>query len=673
MSSITLKSDVLRGERYFQLKCTQKSNGSVENSSTITWELSAIGDTYYYDTGPTTVVINGTTVYSRARTGWEYGQFPVAQGSTSGTIVIPHNNDGTKKITVKFSTAVYYSTVHEYSDTWTLTNIPRYATSVQSLNSKTETSIKMNWSSDSTIDYLWYSDDNGGSWKGVNVTDGKSGTYTISGLIADTEYKIKTRVRRKDSQLTTDSAVLSVRTHDYPHCTSAPNFILGDNVRLSFYNPLGRTFTYYIIGNGTEIGWKTCSIDYDDELSLATFVNPLYNTIPNAQLGVYQVRVVYGESVRTLDSGSIYVINEANCRPTFTSFSYKDVDALTTSVTGNNQVIVKGQSSIQVYIPASRQMVTKNGAYPDKYVVTIGNVQKECAYSATAETKVVLGTVSTTEGVVISVRAYDTRGVSYEVVQPLTVVDYEKPVINAQGVRLNGFENETTLSVSGKYWGINVGGADTNKIQNVQYRYRETNGEWTRWWDISTTLTNGEYKCSDVYLSLDNSKSHEVEVSAHDKMTGNTVTVYVDVGQPTFFMCSNLKRFYIDSKPALVGANEDNYLPVSSYPVEDGTSGIWSYTKWNNKNAELWGVATLDTVASTVYMYAVEALPFALESPVVSLTVVDAGSSVVTQGGIVLSYAFNEGQIVVALIKEAGGITEGTKVKVSVSIKCKWK
>ena len=105
-SSITLKSDVLKGSRYFELKCTQESNGSAENSSTITWTLYAKGDDTWYDTGPTKVVINGTTVYSKARTGWESGKFPVAQGSTDGTIDIPHNDDGSKKITVKFSTAV---------------------------------------------------------------------------------------------------------------------------------------------------------------------------------------------------------------------------------------------------------------------------------------------------------------------------------------------------------------------------------------------------------------------------------------------------------------------------------------------------------------------------------------------------------------------------------------
>ena len=42
-----------------------------------------------------------------------------------------------------------------------LTDIPRYATSNQSLQSKTSYSITMYWSSDSIIDYIWYSKDNG--------------------------------------------------------------------------------------------------------------------------------------------------------------------------------------------------------------------------------------------------------------------------------------------------------------------------------------------------------------------------------------------------------------------------------------------------------------------------------------------------------------------------------
>lgn len=134
------------------------------------------------------------------------------------TITVTHNAEG------KYSASKSGSFTTTGNSTWNLKSgsasvtvspaqIPRYATSNQSLASRTSSSITMNWSSDNTVDYIWYSKDNGSNWTGVDVTDGTSGSYTISGLSANTTYNIKTRVRRKDSQLTTDSSTLAVTTH----------------------------------------------------------------------------------------------------------------------------------------------------------------------------------------------------------------------------------------------------------------------------------------------------------------------------------------------------------------------------------------------------------------------------------------------------------------------------
>ena len=62
----------------------------------------------------------------------------------------------------------------------------------------------MNWSSDSTCNYVWYS--LGGNWIAVGGVNAKSGSYTISGLSANTTYNVTTIVRRADSNLTSASS-----------------------------------------------------------------------------------------------------------------------------------------------------------------------------------------------------------------------------------------------------------------------------------------------------------------------------------------------------------------------------------------------------------------------------------------------------------------------------------
>lgn len=206
---------------YFTAKLTviEESYSVENNTSTVSWKLKLIsGDSgkfsdYY---GYFDVYINGKHVLD------DEGYKSITSANTSitlgsGTLTVEHDDDGEKTIacsaTIDMASGTYSPGDFSLSGNLELTDILRYATANQSLKTKTSSSISINWSSDSTIDYIWYSKDNGSTWTGINVTDGTSGSYTISSLSANTTYKIKTRVRRKDSQLTTDSSVLSVTTY----------------------------------------------------------------------------------------------------------------------------------------------------------------------------------------------------------------------------------------------------------------------------------------------------------------------------------------------------------------------------------------------------------------------------------------------------------------------------
>lgn len=195
----------------FYLDAKYSSQDKTNNKTTVNTRLRSVlnsgsvaGSGYKFDCS-----------YATSKSGsavWTYKTETILSGE--GTVT--HNTNGSKSVTLSASVANTYLGLDEkLSATVELPTIQRYATANQSLNSKTQTTIKMNWSSDSTIDYIWYSINGGTNWTGINVADGKSGTYTISNLTAGTKYSIKTRVRRKDSQLTTDSSALSVTTNEY--------------------------------------------------------------------------------------------------------------------------------------------------------------------------------------------------------------------------------------------------------------------------------------------------------------------------------------------------------------------------------------------------------------------------------------------------------------------------
>lgn len=561
-NSITITGDK-HNSRYFELVCTQKSNGSAKNSSTITWTLYAKGDSTHYSTGPTTVVINGKTVYSKERTSWETGKFPVAQGSVSGTTEVAHNADGKKTIAVKFSTAIYYKDVKEYSANWTLDSIPRYATITHSINATEETSVKVDWASDSTIDKLWYSTNNGDSWTWIADPNAKSGRYTITDLEPDMAYKIKTRVRRKDSQLPTDSKALDVTTYNFPHCVEAPDFTIGNPVKLKFYNPLHRSFQFRIDANGTMIThtWKESQTTYDGIYALYTGINAdstqteLYKTIPNSRYGTYEVVVAYPNfdvddciSEMTWVNGQRYYIDTAKCTPVFNSFSYYDQK----NVAGDDTIIVEKLSNLCVNISDSYKATPVNGARITHYMISCDTKQARADYSDDM-ISVTLGSILANGARRLSVRAYDSRGLSKEVYRDINVLAYSNPVVNVEAQRLNNFENQTTIRISGKYSSFGAGGMEKNGISGtVILGIYDSNGAMVNDGLIQPTYSGGSFTCPDFVCNLDNEKPFVVSVAVADLFNSTTVTADVGVGQSVLFVSSNKKACYINGVKAIM-------------------------------------------------------------------------------------------------------------------------
>lgn len=125
-NTFTLKSHSYDG-RYLELTCSQTTDIAT-NTSTISWTLSAVGgNSSFYSTGPTTVLINGEQVYYAGRTSYTTKKFPAAKGSTNGTLEVKHSDNGSKTIAVSLSTDIYNSNVKTVSGNWTLDTIPRAA------------------------------------------------------------------------------------------------------------------------------------------------------------------------------------------------------------------------------------------------------------------------------------------------------------------------------------------------------------------------------------------------------------------------------------------------------------------------------------------------------------------------------------------------------------------
>lgn len=565
-----------KGHHKFTLEVTESYvSGGADNYSNVdfkfqispiqtSWNWEGWGSNISY-----TININGNKYTGTIP---NYDGYSTVTLKTVTGIKIPHNEDGSKAIT--FSFGVTDGANQRYtcgnasgSGSMTLSKIPRYGTSNQSLKSKTETTITMNWSSDNTVDYLWYSSDWGTTWKAIGSVDATSGTYTITtqsrdtnALSPNTTYNVITRIRRKDSQLTTDSSNLAVTTYDYPKPTTINDFTIGEGASITVYNPLGRNYTLDLISNVDNSIIGTYSGTYagvvNAEFKTTDAINRQYNSIPNSQSGTYYAKVTYSSSAKTLGTGTYKI--KGTETPSFSNFTYKDTNTSVTGVTGNDQVLVKGLSNLQVTISSANKMVANYGANPSKYIAIIDTLNKNVNYN-TSDINLAVGTVTNSGTKRLTVTAYDSRTLSKAVYKDITVYDYAKPVINASIIRLNNFEAETTIKVNGTYTRLTIGGTDKNTITKVQYRYRVAGGTWGSWTTLSTSVTSGKFTCTDVVLSLDNKKSFEFEIQAVDKLQPNTGKVIVDIGQAIFFISTNNKACYINGDKVLTEETKENY------------------------------------------------------------------------------------------------------------------
>ena len=255
--------------------------------------------------------------------------------------------------------------------------------------------------------------------------------------------------------------------------------------------------------------------------------------------------------VRTRNNGNTYTIDSSKCLPEFNDFSYADTSFVANN-TGNNQVLVKNLSTLSVSIAESQKMTTKNGATPDKYVISIDTKSETLGYAETAVSKDI-GSISNKGVLRLTVRAVDSRGLSTAVYKDVTVYDYEIPVINVDVKRLNNFEAQTTLKVNGTFYPVTLAnGLNANTVRNVYYRYRELNGEWSGITELTKVITDKTYTCNDVVLSLDNSKAFEFEILTYDAMSYNTETATVNVGQAILFVSSNQKACYINGQKIMM-------------------------------------------------------------------------------------------------------------------------
>lgn len=286
---------------------------------------------------------------------------------------------------------------------------------------------------------------------------------------------------------------------------------------------------------------KTGTLSYTFNLT-TTERNTLLAACPSSNtLNVrFYLKTVIGSN--TFYSNKEAVMTVVNGNPTFTNFAFADTNSTITGITGNNQILVQGKSTLAVTISSANKAVANKSATMANYVASLSGKSVQADYSSSGNTLTFTDNAFSSGSQLLSVKATDSRNNSTTVTKNVTVLAYADPVINVTAARQNNFENTTTLSFNGSISPLTVNGTNKNALNNVSYRYKsQSTSTWGSWTAISnvTTASNGTLTIPNVTLSLTNTQAWDLEVRAVDRLATTTQAIVVSVGQPAFFIGSD--------------------------------------------------------------------------------------------------------------------------------------
>lgn len=405
------------------------------------------------------------------------------------------------------------------------------ATVTQTLQAKTETTITINWKSDVTINRIRYSTNNGSSWSSAITVSAKSGSYTISGLSANTSYKIKTEARVKsDSTIITTSAT-TVKTYQWPNPSAPPNFTIGrtEEVRFGISNPLGRTYALYMhLANGNDVllgNFMGTNVPMHPYITDQT----LLASLPSDYDGAYTIKTVYDGHTMTSASANYGV--GASADPTVTNITYQDTNSSVVAITGNNQNLVQNKSTVSIScnVAAVQTTVASCSVYVNgaTYAMTVSNGVATGSFTAPDSGSDVEAEITVT----------DARGMEGGATITLHMLEYSLPTAIVTLQRESNYYTETNITVDGTcaYIGSNT--------VSIRYRYKKTTDQsWSAW----ATLQN----YAQGQFNADNRYEWNVQVEVSDSFGGTTTyNLTLPIGMPIIYFDDYLRAVGINCFP----------------------------------------------------------------------------------------------------------------------------
>lgn len=317
----------------------------------------------------------------------------------------------------------------------------------------------------------------------------------------------------------------------YASIISVANFTDTGDPSVNFSNPNNNTLRFDLVANNTVIATRTVSNPTAPYKFILTDTerNNLRNATPNSNTltVTYRVNTMSGSTVANTDSANA-TMTIVSANPTITGISYQDTNTTTTSITGNNQLIIQNNSTVRFNFSS---LAALKGASLVSVAITINSVTVSISLSGStaSNTNVTFGVINSSSSLAARIVLTDSRGNTTTSSVNITMLAWSLPTAIITCSRRNNYYSDTDLNVNADYSSLNG-----NNTINIQYQTKQSDSSsWSSLVTIPDNVT--------TTINLDNTEAWDIRVKVTDRLGSTTYNLSIDRGIPIVYF-DRLKR-----------------------------------------------------------------------------------------------------------------------------------
>lgn len=370
---------------------------------------------------------------------------------------------------------------------------------------------------------------------------------------------------------------------------SAPDFNDTQNPTVTYSNPAGTAVSTLQIAIVSPSNESTVYAAYRDISKTGTSYTfnltqaerqKFYTATANSKtLPVrFKIKTVIGGT--TLYSNADKTLTMVDYYPVFNA-AYLDTKSQTVAATGNNQLIVRNNSTLRVNV--TNASTFKGATVKTAKAVVLGATTTANITNGSATLNI--GTVDTAQNFDMPVTVTDSRGYTATITLKVQVLNWTAPTAIITLQRHNNFYSETDLKVDANY-----ASEIKNNVLTIQARYKKTSAsEWSAYITLQDNVTQ--------QLTLDNTFAWDVQVVVSDNFGSTTYNLVLNRGMPLAFFDDKKSSVAINGFPdydeslevfgRLFVNNEDI---VSKFTGIGGVARSAATSSWNTACKTLSGI-----------------------------------------------------------------------------------